>query len=220
VEARRNPSAPGALSLQDATKANEEAEASAFSKRLEEETTRTREEMNKKAIAAKAEGIRAVEQANIDKLLAEKRAEAERIRTEALVKEAKEKKEAEAIRNKLEKERLVAKALDPKTKQALAPFLAKCNGQPKLVNGKVDNVLELEKYLSYTRLKTAGALEPTKEGLEALAIVGTFYLREPHWQMETSPARWSKETRAMVEEAQALLRELGPTLVEEGLLSK
>jgi hypothetical protein len=33
------------------------------------------------------------------------------------------------------------------------------------------------------------------------------------------PAEWSEGNRALLEEAQALLRELGPTLVEEKLLA-
>lgn len=222
IEARRGPSGPSPKTLQEAMKANEEAEALAFTETLERETTRVRDEMNKKAIAAKTEGIRTVEQANIDKQLAEKRTEAERIRTEAFLKEAKEKKEAEAAKAKVEKDRLIAKALDPKTKQKLAPFLAKTNVQPTLVRGKVENAPTATNsdYMSFTRLKTVGALEPTKDGLEALAIVGAFYQREPRWQIDTNPATWTKDTTAMVEEVQALLRELGPTLVEEKLLGK
>jgi hypothetical protein len=220
-EGKRSGAAPATMSLQDSMKLAEEAEALAFTQALEKETTRVRDEMNKKAIAAKAEAIRLTEQAAIDKLLSEKRAEAERVRTEAFVKEEKEKAAAAAAKAKVERERLLAKALDPKTKQVLAPILAKTIFQPVIANGKLgnDHVGGSLDRISYTRLKSVGALDPTKEGLAALATVGCYVNRHPHWLFSTIPAEWSQGNKAFLEEAQSLLRELGPILVEEKLLA-
>jgi hypothetical protein len=222
-EGKRSGGAPATKTLQDSMKLAEEAEALAFTQALEKETTRVRDEMNKKAIAAKAEGIRLLEQAAIDKMLSEKRAEAERVRTEAFVKEEKEKAVAAAARAKVERERLLVKALDPKTKQILAPILAKTLFQPVIANGKLrnDHVGGGERIdrISFTRLKTVGALDPTKEGLAALATVGCYVNRQPRWLFSTIPAEWTEGNRAFLEEAQSLLRELGPILVEEKLLA-
>jgi hypothetical protein len=220
-EGKRSGAAPATMNLQDSMKLAEEAEALAFTQALEKETTRVRDEMNKKAIAAKAEAIRLTEQAAIDKMLSEKRAEAERVRTEAFVKEEKEKAAAAAAKAKVERERLLAKALDPKTKQTLAPILAKTIFQPVIANGKLgnDHVGGSLDRISYTRLKSVGALDPTKEGLAALATVGCYVNRHPHWLFSTIPAEWSQGNKAFLEEAQSLLRELGPILVEEKLLA-
>lgn len=233
------PRAPAAQTLQAALSQLDQTEKAALAQELEREVARVREEMNKKAIAAKVEEIRLIEQAKIDKSLAEKRVEADRIRTEAQVKEAKEradlerqrneafeaeakeKKAGEAARARVEKERLQAKAADLKTKQTLAPFLAKTQWQPQLRDGKVRNEQNFSfgDRISFTRLKSVGALEPTNDGLGALATIGCYVPRIPHWQFEPIPATWSKGTTAMVQEAQDLLRELGPTLVEMKLLN-
>ena len=222
-EGKRSGGAPATKTLQESMKLAEEAEALAFTQALEKETTRVRDEMNKKAIAAKADAIRLLEQAAIDKMLSEKRAEAERVRTEAFVKEEKEKAAAAAAKAKVERERLLAKALDPKTKQILAPILAKTLFQPVIANGKLrnDHVGGGERIdrISFIRLKTVGALEPTKEGLAALATVGCYVNRQPRWLFSTIPAEWSEGNKAFLEEAQSLLRELGPILVEEKLLA-
>jgi hypothetical protein len=221
AEAKRSDSKPAEKSLQETIKQTEQAEAAAFAAAMEKEANKAKAEMEAKLIQAKADGIRAIEQANIDKILAEKRAEAERIRTAAFLKEAKEKAEAEAAKAKVEKERLVKKALDPKTKQTLAPILAKTLFQPVIVDGKIrnDHVGGLIDRISYTRLKSVGALDQSREGLAALAAVGCYVNRHPHWLFSPIPAEWSEGNRALLEEAQALLRELGPTLVEEKLLA-
>jgi hypothetical protein len=222
AEAKRTNPAPAPKTLAETMRLASESEMLAFTQAMEKEANKAKAEMDAKLIQAKADGIRAIEQANIDKLLAEKRAEAERIRTEAFVKEAKEKAAAEAARAKAEKERLVAKAMDPAIKQKLAPILAKTIFQPVLVDGKVknDHVGGNLERISFTRLKSVGALEPTREGLAALAAVGCYVNRHPHWLFSPIPAEWSAGTRANLEEVQALLRELGPTLVEERLLER
>jgi regulator of protease activity HflC (stomatin/prohibitin superfamily) len=221
AEAKRTDAKPAEKSLQETIRATEQAEVAAFAEAMEKEANKAKAEMEAKAIQAKADGIRAIEQAKIDKALAEKRTEAERIRTEAFLKEAKEKAEGEAAKAKVEKERLVKKVLDPKTKQTLAPILAKTIFQPVIVDGKVknDHVGGLMDRISYTRLKSVGALDQSREGLAALAAVGCYVNRHPHWLFSPIPAEWTEGNRALLEEAQALLRELGPTLVEEKLLA-
>ena len=90
-----------------------------------------------------------------------------------------------------------------------------------IANGKLgnDHVGGSLDRISYTRLKSVGALDPTKEGLAALATVGCYVNRHPHWLFSTIPAEWSQGNKAFLEEAQSLLRELGPILVEEKLLA-
>lgn len=221
AESKRSDAKPTDKSLQETIRLTEQVEATAFTEAMEKEANKAKAEMEAKLIQAKADGIRAIEQAKIDKILSEKRTEAERIRTEAFLKEAKEKAEAEAAKAKVEKERLVKKALDPRTKQILAPILAKTIFQPVIVDGKVrnDHVGGLLERISFTRLKSVGALDQTKEGLGALASVGCYVNRHPHWLFSPIPAEWTEGNRALLEEAQALLRELGTTLVEEKLLA-
>ncbi len=193
-EAKRSGTAPAPRTLLESMRLAEESEALAFTLALEKETTRVRAEMNKKAIEAKAESIRLLEQAAIDKMLAEKRAEAERVRTEAFLKEENEKAAATAAKAKVERERLLAKALDPRTKQILAPILAKTIFQPVIEkSGKLRNanVGGGGDRISFTRLRTVGALDPTKEGLAALATVGCYINRQPHWLFSTTPAEWT-----------------------------
>ncbi len=220
TEVKRSNPAPAAKTLGETIRLMAEAEALAFTQAMEKEANKAKAEMEAKLIQAKAEGIRAVEQANIDKILAEKRAEAERIRTEAFLKEAKEKADGEAARAKVEKERLIAKAMDQSTRQKLAPILARTLFQPILSDGKVknDHVGGGLERISLTRLRSVGALEPTKAGLAALATVGCYENRNPHWLFSTIPAEWSPGTQSFLEEVQGLLRELGPTLVAEKLL--
>ena len=209
AEAKRTSAKPSEKSLQETIRLTEQAEATAFTEAMEKEANKAKVEMETKLIQAKADGIRAIEQAKIDKLLSEKRAEAEHIRTEAFLKEAKEKAEGEAARAKVEKERLVKKALDPKTKQMLSPILAKTLFQPVIVDGKVrnDHVGGLIDRISYTRLRSVGALDQTKEGLAALASVGCYNNRHPHWlillQAARFPPEWTEGNRAFVEEVQA-----------------
>ncbi|MBX9681648.1 MAG: hypothetical protein K2X38_23065 [Gemmataceae bacterium] len=221
AEARRGNGSPSEKTLEETIRLTADAETRAFTEAMEKEANAAKAEMEAKLIKAKAEGIRAIEQANIDKHLAEKRAEAERIRTQAFLKEAKEKAEGEAARAKAEKERLRTKALDPRVKQMLAPLLAKTAFQPmRYDNGKIGNDFiggGLER-ISFTRLKSVGALEASNEGLAALAEVGCYINRQPHWIFSTRPADWSAETRTFLQDVQNLVRELGPTLVAERML--
>lgn len=221
AEMKRSNPTPATKSLDETIRAAVAAETLAFTQAMEKEANAAKAEMEAKLIKAKADGIRAIEQANIDKILAEKRAEAERIRTEAFLKEAKEKAAAEAARAKVEKERLLAKVQDAKVKQMLAPIIAKTIFQPVIVDGKVrnDHVGGLMDRISYTRLKSVGALDKSREGLAALASVGCYVNRHPHWLFSTIPSEWTDGNRAFLEEVQELLRELGPTLVEEKLLA-
>lgn len=221
MESKRSSSPASAKPLQETIRLTNEAEDLAFTQAMEKEANKAKSEMEAKLIQAKAEGIRAIEQANIDKHLAEKRAEAERIRTEAFLKEAKEKKEAESAKAKVERERLLAKALDPKTRQMLAPLLAETTFQPFLRDGEVTNDFASRGTgrLSFTSLKSVGALDNTREGLAAMASVGCYVNRHPHWKFSKRPADWTKDTQAFLTEVQALVRELGPILVEEKMLA-
>jgi hypothetical protein len=167
-------------------------------------------------------------------------AEAEKILTEAKVKAARIIEEAKALKDKQEREQLVrnaerkvaaeeatdealkvklrAKAKDPKIQAKLAPFTT-----PGYVQFGSDSYDKAP--ISYSGLMQYGALNPSKTGLQKLATIAKS--REdkvrPRWHFRIDqPSGWDKTTsdREMVTEAQQLLIELGPTLVEMGLLQK
>jgi hypothetical protein len=126
-------------------------------------------------------------------------------------------KEAEAARRLL-----VAKAREPGVRQTLAPFLARSFMQPKEWQG---TFLAFERKpekqpMSLTALRAVGALEPTTNGLGSLAcVVADAKDSRPRWAFGHTNT-WSDETQQYVASVQALLRELGDVLVEEGMLSK
>ena len=77
---------------------------------------------------------------------------------------------------------------------------------------------------SYTQLTSIGALDPTIDGMQKLVNIAhtrTDIVR-PRWKFKSNlPTGWRKnpDDIEQVKEAQKLLIELGPVLVEMGLLS-
>lgn len=167
-------------------------------------------------------------------------AEAEKILTEAKVKAARIIEEANAQKDKQEREQLVrnaerkvageqaaddalkvqlrAKAKDPKIQAKLAPFTT-----PGYAQFGADSYEKAP--LSYGAMVQAGALNPSQSGMQRL--VNLARIREdkirPRWHFHFDQSNgWEKTTedREMVKEAQQLLIELGPTLVEMGMLQK
>jgi hypothetical protein len=121
-----------------------------------------------------------------------------------------------------ERRRLVAEARELRVRQLLAPFLARGFKQPKEWQGTFlafERTAE-EKPISLMTLRSVGALEPTAEGLGSLAwVAGDVKNDRPHWNFGHFNS-WSAETHRFVAGVQALLRELGEVLVEEGMLAK
>lgn len=148
--------------------------------------------------------------------------EAERARADAEAREQKAKSEVEATKAATEKERLRKKARSPEVARSLAVFLEKGYKQPKAIQGTFlafDSTPRAQP-VSYLRLKTLGALDDSEKGLGVLAwVAGNFQNDRTKWRFDARPDGWPADTRELVRKAQELLRELGPTLVEEGLLA-
>ena len=106
------------------------------------------------------------------------------------------------------------KASDPVVQNKLAPFIT-----PGYWQTKAGGISTEKKPLSLTLLQTKGALIPTMPGFrELVEVASTANDRvRPRWKM---PLGWSKKPDQieMVKEAQTLLIELGPVLVEMKLL--
>ena len=122
-----------------------------------------------------------------------------------------------AVQTKTEEARnmeLRKKASDPEVQNKLAPFITPGYWQTKAVGFSTE-----KKPLSLTQLQAKGALAPTTAGLHALVEVATSPNDRvrPRWKV---PAGWVKKPDQfeMVKEAQALLIELGPVLVEMKML--
>jgi len=155
-------------------------------------------------------------------------AEAERMRRDA---------QAGGIRDDARKLELIAKCNSPEVQADLAPFLEEGTWQP----GDYEQNVRFDMTpMSFSKLQADGALSPTVEGLQRLLdcanAQGVFprgnkrgrgYQRNrEHLDVDRRkwgyPQRWKDYTREQIEEVrriQALLIELGPTLVEEGLLA-
>ena len=210
-------------SLEIAIKEAEEAEAAKKTKLIAE-----------KLAEAKTESAESIAEAIKQKAIADGKKEAERLIAEAqkLKDEAQQalnirKAEAKVAETKslIEEQRLQAEARkavlrekikDPKIQAKLAPFTTPGFAQ-------IGGVGFDKKPLSFRAIQTRGALNPTEAGLQALVhIAFTRNDRDrPRWNFHYNNEKgWTKrsEERAMVVETQQLLAELGPVLVEEGLL--
>jgi len=119
----------------------------------------------------------------------------------------------EATRIELKK-----KASDPQIQGKLAPFTT-----PGYLYTTGKLVVDKQPH-SFSLLKSGGALDPTMAGLQKLVYVA--YTNNdkvrPRWKFRRSgPEGWrnNPEEMEMVKETQKLLSELGPVLVEMGMLS-
>jgi hypothetical protein len=147
--------------------------------------------------------------------------------TEAILESARQKKEAAEAelaerRAAQAKEALRRRARSPDVAQYLGAFLAKGYKQPLEFQGAYMNfdATSEPKPISFSRLKAVGALDSGDAGLSALAWVASDPKNDrPPLRYGTYPGDWSHEAREFLLRAQQLLRELGPTLVEEGRLA-
>lgn len=117
---------------------------------------------------------------------------------------------------------LLARARSAEVQSTLAPFLHSRDIQPeKSSRASVGFETTFEsKPMSLSALKGLGALEESTERLKWLARVGGHLkLSVPRWGVDSQSNSWSADDKKLLKEAQQLLRELGPILVKEGMLS-
>ena len=123
-----------------------------------------------------------------------------------------------------EKKLLVKRCQEPRVQQILAPFLAKGYTRPAFGRG---GYVYADRYdtaqpvpISMQSLQEVGALSPTGTGCDALFWVAANIddTMRPRWPAVRYGWREDARTRDLVPEAQKMLIELGPTLVELGLL--
>ncbi len=147
--------------------------------------------------------------AEVDRL--KQLADAQRVAKDADVKVAATKTVSEA-----EKKLLAQKCNEPEVRQILAPFLAAGYTQP----GSSDQLPD-KLPISFSQLGSCGALTPDREGMRRLIIVATWKNDKvrPRWSVSQNFNWLSPDQIEMVKKAQKLLVELGPVMVEQGLLS-
>jgi hypothetical protein len=190
--------APAATTLKQAMEEREVALAAEDANELKEKLAATRAEATKKRIAAEQEAIRMQSEQEQADILA-----------------------------RAEKEKLVARAKSADVKHYLATFLARSYFQPvgNYMSVKYERTNE-ELPVSYTRIKSSGALDKSVQGLRTLVILaspgwsgnGNWHDRPP-WQFDVQTFTWSKSDQEFIQKAQDLLRELGPTLAELKMLA-
>jgi hypothetical protein len=224
ADAKRGPHPAAGVTLDQAVRADAEAEALALATATEKERARVRAEMRERQIKEAGELERKVEEARLEKLRAGRLAEAGRLQTDADLTTERGKDAAAAERAKLERERLLKKAKTNEVRQALAPFLTPGYHQPfRYAAGAMGMGRAVKKEpISLSKLQAVGALEQTIKGLQELADVACHKdddLR-PRWGCGAYAPWWSAGQQEMIQKAQDLLIELGPVMVEEGLLAR
>ena len=109
------------------------------------------------------------------------------------------------------------KLADPKLRASLAPFITPGHWTPKGFTTE-------KKPLSLTLLSSQGALEDSGRGLNRLAHIAMAVddRERPRWNLAGGPLAWYKfeESLNKVKQAQQYLNELGPLMVEDGMLDK
>jgi len=180
------------------------------------------------ATVASAEAERLVTEAKLQakKILDDAKAAATKVEQDGKVLQAQRDLEAakaqvEALKaaEEARKVELRAKADSSKVKSLLAPFTTP--GYLQLNSSASYS----KQPLSYQALVSSGALSPTQAGLQRLAEIGhnRWDKDRPRWHFGFDNVKgWQKSAseREMVTQAQQLLIELGPVLVEKGLLQE
>ena len=159
-------------------------------------------------------------------------AEAERLR-----RDAEAGAEATAIRDDAQRVELVAKANSAAVQRDLAPFLAEGTWQP----GDFERNVRFERTpMSWSKIQSDGALSPDLNGLQRLLEIANaqgcfprggqsrgYYRNREHLDAHRPkwgyPQYWKNLSEDQIQEVkriQALLIELGPTMVQEGMLAQ
>jgi len=206
--------------LEEAIKARATAEAAATQQTLADRTAGAKEDANRTRQDAEVRRITEEakrEAAKKDMEIAELKAALDRERSQADA--ARKRKDAEAEDKRLQelaearKIELRRKASDPAIQAKLAPFIMP--GYWQLQGTSLE-----KKPLSWTKLQNSGALASTDKGGSIMAtIVSTSTDKvRPRWSI--NPQLYTRHPDAIerIKEAQQLLTELGPVLVEMKLL--
>lgn len=190
--------------------------------------------------------VRQTSDAKTNAALAVAQAEASRIVENAKLEAAKIQQEVEAAKAELERQRtlkqadenlkntqtavaaerkgdeanrlaLRQRAAEPQIQAKLAPFIT-----PGYMDAYGRTMVDKKPH-SFSVLKSGGALEPTMVGLQKIADLGYSRIDKvrPRWSFKKYNSRgwrYNPEEMEMVKEAQKLLLELGPVLVEMGHL--
>lgn len=224
ADAKRGRQPAATQSLDQAVRADAEAEALALATATEKERAKVRAEMKEKQVREAGELERKVEEAKLDKLRSTRLAEAGRIQTDADITKEKGKDAVAAEKAKLERERQLKKIQTPEVKQTLAPLLTPGYHQPFRYKAGALGIERTAKKqpVSFSRLQEVGALEQTIHGLGELADITGSKADDvrPRLVLPAYTDWWSTAQQEKIQKVQDLLIELGPVLVEEGLLSK
>ena len=74
--------------------------------------------------------------------------------------------------------------------------------------------------MSFGKLVSIGALDNSTLGLQKLALIaGNRKLPEPKWSIPSQPNNWHEGDEMFLRKSQQMLRDYGPVLVAERLLS-
>lgn len=212
----------------DAARVEAEAEAARIRETAQTEARRLTEEASAEAqrieleTAARTEAALKEVQLQIDRLHAEMEArsaeqkrEAELAAARAHHQDTTNRLAGEALRDDARMLELKRRASDPKVQGKLAAFLT-----PGLL--QVGSYSAKPTPYSLSGLQSFGALSQDGRGLQKLAEVASTNHDKvrPRWTGFSSPAMWAgkPEKQSQLVEAQELLIELGPALVELGLL--
>lgn len=224
ADAKRGRQPAATQSLDQAVRADAEAEALALATATEKERAKVRAEMKEKQVREAGDLERKVEEAKLDKLRSTRLAEAGRIQTDADITKEKGKDAVAAEKAKLERERQLKKIQTPEVKQTLAPLLTPGYHQPFRYKAGALGIERTAKKqpVSFSRLQEVGALEQTIHGLGELADITGSKADDvrPRLVLPAYTDWWSTAQQEKIQKVQDLLIELGPVLVEEGLLSK
>jgi len=185
-----------------------------------------------KTTGAKSTAADVIAQAEADKIIAEAKAKAQDIvraaeddataRKRAAQIQAAEGKakdtvvgiKSQQILDEAEHERLLAKADDPQVKIKLASLTTPGYLQVRTI--EIDKIP-----VSLRALEAAGALRPTKEGLNTLVNIVSTQQDKVRPRMNFNPVRWLQDPKQLeeIKDLQSLLIELRPVLVEKGMLA-
>lgn len=134
---------------------------------------------------------------------------------------------AKTIDDETRKKQLSAKCDDPEVRSLLSPFLSDGYWQPA-GSGIEGRKSTTKGGMSLKAMAGYGALAPTDDGIAKLWRIACSPRNDrPHWSgtsanesTQATLKRISSETMENVKKARDLLNELGPTLVERGLLQE
>ena len=127
------------------------------------------------------------------------------------------------IRGAAKGRQLQAKASNPMVRLQLAAFLTPGYYTPYAAGAPGDQQRSFDqKPISYGKLRELGALAQTLDGLNTFVGIGAYQGNDrPRLDIRYNNSRWPKDKRLFedAKKTQALMIELGPTLVDMGLMT-